>query len=558
MTSPVWERFYPPGVRASFAPAPETLTDLFEEAVRRHESRIGLSFHDWEMSYGEWGAEARKVAAALRSRGIGPGDTVALYLPNSPFHLIFFFGALLAGARIAHFSPLDAHRELLFKCHDSEAKLLVTLAEAPFMDMAQRLFKERAVPRVVLCEERCFLRSAASAPGRPNPGAFIETCNEFLSGASDDAPSARCAPHDIALLQYTGGTTGRAKAALLTHANLTAATRIYEAWFRGDGNSGPDARVLLMLPLFHIFALVAILLRRITEGSLLILRRRFDASEALDLIEQKRVTSLSGVPTMWVALANHASIGERDLSSLESITSGGAPLPVAVYERVKQLTGLNLRGGWGMTETCAAGTNLPPDMPPSKLGTVGLPMPGITVEIVDPSDPRKILAANQVGELRIKGPNVASGYWRVQEAERRSWQDGHLLTGDLARMDEDGFVYIVDRKKDLIISGGFNLYPQAIENAIMEYPAVAEVIVIGVPDAYRGEAAKAFIVLKAGEAEFSLETLQGFLAERLGRHEMPRALAFLQQLPKTSVGKLSRKQLRDQQLKQNGWTAETA
>ena len=278
------------------------------------------------------------------------------------------------------------------------------------------------------------------------------------------------------------------------------------------------------------------------EGNELLLRVRFDVATTLNDIEVKKATVFPGVPTMWIALANTPDIDKRDFSSLRYAASGGAALPVDVAERFEKLTGQRLGGGWGMTETSPAGTGLP-RVWSGKSGSVGLPLPGITMEIVALDDPRRRLNPGEKGEIRVKGPNVTKGYWNAPEETAAAFVDGYLLTGDIGYMDEDGYFYLVDRKKDMIISGGFNVYPRTIEEAIYEHPAVAEVSVIAVPDDYRGEAAKAFVQLKPGAGAFTLDELRTFLADKVGRHELPAHLEFRDALPKTAVGKLSKKEL---------------
>jgi long-chain acyl-CoA synthetase len=338
------------------------------------------------------------------------------------------------------------------------------------------------------------------------------------------------------------------KGCMLTHGNLTAALSIYQAWYEYDDPPEEADVVVLVLPLFHIYALTVVLLRGISNGATLLVRMRFDAGQILDDIERRRVTIFRGVPTMWIAIANYPGIETRDLSSLRDCSSGGAPLPVEVGRRFEKLTGLPLRGGWGMTETAPAGTNIPSTYTPARGATIGVPLPGILMDIASMEDPSKTLPPGEVGEIRIKGPNVTPGYWMKPEATAESFVDGWFLTGDIGYMDADGYFYIVDRKKDLILSGGFNVYPQMIEQMIYEHPAVGECIVIGVPDEYRGEAAKAFVTLREGAAPFTLEELREFLKDRLGRHELPQHLEFRDALPRTSVGKLSRKELRAEEL----------
>jgi long-chain acyl-CoA synthetase len=286
-------------------------------------------------------------------------------------------------------------------------------------------------------------------------------------------------------------------------------------------------------------------LRQIDSGNIILMHQRFDVEAVLRDIEVKRATAFLGVPTMWIAIANTPGFEKRDFSSLVLAGSGGAPLPVEIVKILGEKIGLSLKGGWGMTETCSAGTAHPKDGP-DKPASIGLPLPGIDLDVVSLDDPARVLGVGEVGEIRIKGPNVTKGYWNRPDESAAAYVDGRFLTGDVGYMDEDGYFFIVDRKKDMIISGGFNVYPQMIEQAIYEHPAVQEVIVIGIPDAYRGEAAKAFVKLRNGAEPFTLEDLRTFLAGKVGKHELPAALEFRNELPRTTVGKLSRHELRVQ------------
>ena len=356
-------------------------------------------------------------------------------------------------------------------------------------------------------------------------------------------------PDDIALLQYTGGTTGAPKGAILTHGNLTAAVAIYDAWFSGNGHIMQESdKLIAVLPLFHIYALTTILLRGLHSGVQILLHLRFDPESVLRDIEVKRATAFPGVPTMWIALDNYPGVEKRDFSSLRYCGSGGAPLPVETARNLNRRVGLTLRGGWGMTETSPAGTGFP-EHEPVLLGSIGVPLPGIELGVVALDDPHRALPPGETGELRIRGPNVTRGYWNRPEETAASFADGYFLTGDIGYMDDDGYFFIVDRKKDMILCGGFNVYPQMIEQAIYEHPAVNEVLVIGVPDAYRGETAKAFVSLRANAEPFTLESLREFLRDKLGPHELPTALEFRAALPRTPVGKLSKVELREESRK---------
>ena len=538
-----WERSYPPGVRWDAPLKITTLPALLDAAVAEFGPKTAIEFRERTISFERLGREAEQAAAAFLRAGTGRGSSLALYLPNTPYHPIAFFGGAKAGARLVHLSPLDAERELAHKLKDSGARTLVTTNVSTLLPMALRLLDCGLLDRVVVGDDAAWGPSATPVdPIPPEPGVISWTT--FTAGVERPAFWPKIMPADIALLQYTGGTTGVPKGAILTHGNLTSAVAIYDAWDDGQGLSQRGAgKVICVLPLFHIYGLTTILLRHIGRGNEILLRQRFDVETTLRDIEVKRATAFPGVPTMWIALANHPDIETRDFSSLIHCSSGGAPLPVEVAQRFERLTGRRLGGGWGMTETSPAGTNVPRTTA-GKPGSIGVPLPGIEMDVAALDDPRRRLAPGEVGELRIRGPNVTSGYWNRPEETAAAFVDGYFLTGDIGTMDADGYFFIVDRKKDMIIAGGFNIYPQMIEQAIYEHPQVEEVLVVGVPDDYRGEAAKAFVRLRAGAKGFTLEELQEFLQDKIGRHEMPRALEFRASLPRTAVGKLSKLELR--------------
>ena len=542
-----WERSYPPGVRWDAPITRSTLPALIDEAVVAHGPRTAIEFRERTITFEVLGREVNRFGAALMRDGMGPGTALALYLPNTPYHPFAFFGGAKAGVRLAHLSPIDAERELAHKLKDSGARVLVTTNIGHMLPMALKLLDMGLVDRVIVGEDEVWGPSPAPTspiPDRPE----VTTFAAFVNGAQPPAAWPAVTPDDIALLQYTGGTTGLPKGAILTHGNLTAAVDSYDIWFAGQGmtkTAGED-RVICVLPLFHIYALTTILLRCLRSGAEILLRLRFDVETTLRDIEGKRATGFPGVPTMWIAIANHPGVETRDFSSLALCSSGGAPLPVEVAQRFERLTGQRLGGGWGMTETSPAGTNLPKSGPP-KPGSIGLPLPGVELDVVSLDDPTRVLDPGQVGELRVRGLNVTKGYWNRPQESASSFVGDWFLTGDIGFMDEDGYFFIVDRKKDMIISGGFNVYPQMIEQAIYEHPAVDECVVLGIPDEYRGEAAKAFVKIRQGAQAFTLDELKAFLADKLGRHEMPAALEIRDALPRTPVGKLSKVELREEE-----------
>lgn len=541
-----WYKWYAEGVDPHFVPKPQTVNDRLARSYATWPDTVMIEYYGTEYTFAQMHGLVSQAARALAAAGIKKGDRVALHLPNCPWHPIFFFGALWHGAVITHLSPLDAEQELAHKLTDSGAKLVISLTTPEFAGRFPKLLADGVCPPLYLCPD------PVSGQGRDCPvipGAHA-VADLLLGHSTDPMDAVPVDPEDLALLQYTGGTTGVPKAAQLTHSNLATTSQMYSEMGKGEASQMPGKPALGYSPLFHIMGLSSGMIKRVSEGGTLCLRLRFDAASAIDEIEKLGIVSLGGVPTTWIAVLALPDIEKRDLSSLDYVASGGAPLPVEVYNRVKQLTGHKLRGGWGMTETSPAGTTVPRGMPDDKLGTIGVPVPGLDMKIVDVDDCEKVLAPGQSGEMVIKGPNVTKGYWNKSDAENAACftKDGYFLTGDIGYMDDDGWFFIVDRKKDLILSGGFNVYPLTIENAIHQHPDVLEAMVIGVPDAYRGESAKAFVMLNPGASEFSLDELKDFLADKLGRHEIPRHLEFRDELPRTAVGKASRKMLKDQEL----------
>jgi long-chain acyl-CoA synthetase len=538
---------YPPGITWD-APLPRiALPAMLDQSAAAYADRVAIEFRDRPISYPQLAAMVDHAAAAFLRAGYGPGQSVALFLGNTPDHPVSFFGALKAGARVVHLSALDGEIALSHKLTDSAARVLVTSNLSTLMPMALKFLQRGLLDRLIVCNDAAW-GDAGNATAELPDDPRIVLFHDFASGAQPPPSWPEVDPDDVALLQYTGGTTGLPKGAMLTHANLAAASHQFNLWGQParQARGSRGERVICVLPLFHIYALLVVLIRGIEVGDTLSLHQRFDAQAVVRDIEEKKATIFPGVPTMWIAIANLPDIDSRDLSSLISAGSGGAPLPVEIASVFQRKTGLALKSGWGMTETCGAGTGHPIGGP-DKAGSIGVAFPGIEMDIVSVEDSSHVLGAGQTGEIRIRGPNVTRGYWNRPQDSAASFVGDFFLTGDIGYRDEDGFYFIVDRKKDMIISGGFNVYPQMIEQAIYTHPAVQEVIVIGVPDPYRGEAAKAFVTLKSGAAPFTLDELRAFLTGKLGKHELPAALDFVAELPRTPVGKLSRHELRAQQ-----------
>jgi long-chain acyl-CoA synthetase len=546
MTHP-GEKFYPEGVQWDDPIAQGTLPDLLSKAAVDYGARVAIEFRDRPISYAGLEAMVEVAASAYLRAGYGKNHSVALFLGNTPDHPVNFFGALKAGSRIVHLSPLDGEIALSHKLSDSGARVLVTSNLSALLPTALKFLAKGLLDRLIVCEDDDWGKvGTPQAPLPDNPA--IITFRQFIDGAARPSQWPDITADDVALLQYTGGTTGLPKGAMLSHGNLTAAVSVYDVWGKGARaeRGNPVERVICVLPLFHIFALTVVLLSSLRRGHLISLHQRFDVEAVMRDIEVKRATAFPGVPTMWIAVAALPDLDKRDLSSLSSAMSGGAPLPVEVAKILERRVNMKLKSGWGMTETCSPGTAHPSEGP-DKPGSIGLMLPGIELDVVALDDSRKVLPTGEVGEIRIRGPNVTKGYWNKPKETADAFVGDRFLTGDIGYMDADGYFFLVDRKKDMIISGGFNVYPQMIEQAMYEHPAVHEVIVIGIPDDYRGEAAKAFVKLRAGAKPFSLDELKAFLTGKLGKHEIPAALEFIDELPRTSVGKLSRHELRNAQ-----------
>jgi long-chain acyl-CoA synthetase len=559
MTNMPWVASYPEALRWDAEIAVGPVDQLLDDAARRWPDRAAIDFMGREISFAELNHLAARAACGLQALGVGPGVHVGLYLPNSPHYMIAFFGVLKAGGVVVNYSPLDAERVLEHKVEDSRTDVLVTLDLAALYPQMARLLGRTRLKTLVVGN----LGEMAAHPGPVT--AHLKAAGQLAEVPEDKrhVPFARLIDNDgryvrhdigdpreaLAVLQYTGGTTGMPKGAMLTHANLTAANQQYmlTATLGGANLQEGAERFLCVLPPFHIYALSVNMLFGLRLGATQTLHVRFDPAEVLKDLSAKKITVFPGVPTMYTAINQFPGVEQFDLRSLKYCGSGGAPLPAEVHQRFMQLTGCSLAEGWGMTETAPAGT-FSPMTAAQRVGSCGLPMPGIEIRLASLTDPDAYVGIGERGEMVIKGPNVMKGYWNADEATSKAFnRDGFMCTGDVAQMDADGYIHIVDRTKDMLLCSGFNVYPRIIEEAIYAHPSVAEVCVIGVPDAYRGQSPKAFVALKPGAEPITLEALKAFLADKIGKHEMIGALEVRAVLPKTPVGKLSKKTLVDEE-----------
>ena len=529
--------------------APLSLPDMLAASVARRGDAPMLDFLGRQFSYAEVARGAARVARGLQQRGIVKGSRVGLFLPNVPHYVAAYYGALAAGATVVNFSPLYTVAELEAQVEDSGTELLFTISAAALLPTALKVLDGSSLKRLVVGSVagglpatksmlyRLFKRSEVAAlPADPR----IIRFSALTDNDGKPEPAAIDAAQDIALIQYTGGTTGTPKGAKLTHQNLTANARQVNAI---DPDHDAADRILGVLPFFHVFANTCVLNRTILNGGAITMLPRFDAKQALDAITRTKTTALPGVPTMYQALLDHPDLAKTDFSSLRICISGGAPMPAELREKFTAATGASLVEGYGLTESSGVVATNPYDGP-VRPGTIGQPIPATHIRLLDKEDPSKDAPDGEPGELAVKGPQIMQGYWNRPEADKDCFtDDGWLRTGDVAVVEEGGYIRIVDRLKDMIAVGGFKVYPSVIEAHLYEHPAVKEAIVLGVPDAYRGEAPKAFVTLEDG-FDVSGEALAAWLNPQLGKHERVNAVEVRLNLPKTMIGKLDRKALR--------------
>lgn len=544
-----WLKHYPEGIDWNQKFEARPVYAVLDDALRHWPDNLFLDFLDRKFTYREIHALVNKAARGFQELGVGRSTKVGLFLPNCPHQVIAFFGALKAGATVVNYSPLYSEAELLHQIEDSQTDIMVTLDLEALYPKVKTLLAESRLRHVVVGR----LQEMMSAPKKwlfpivqrrsiaavTYDGAHTRF-SDFLDNEGDYAPVDIDPDEDLAVLQYTGGTTGTPKGAMLSHSNIYINAAQAYAWGK-DFEPGGE-RMVGALPFFHAFAMTSILVLSPMGGAEIILHPRFDIELLMKDIAKKKPTSIAAVPTMYTAINHHPKASAETLGSLKWCVSGGAPLPGDVKDAFKKLTGVDIVEGYGLTE-CSPMATTAPYSEPNKPGSIGLPIPQTKIYIVDREDPTRILPLGESGEICIEGPQVMKGYWRNAEATAESIVDGRLRTGDVGYTDEDGFTFIIDRMKDMILVGGFNVFPRVVEEALYKHPAVMEVTVIGVDDDYSGQVPKAFVVLKNPDEPLGQDELLAFLAEHIGKHELPREIEFRDALPKTMIGKLSKKEL---------------
>ncbi len=540
-----WDQFFPPLSMPGM---------FFGSAGRRGDANL-LDFMGRKYSYADVAAGVVRVARGLQDLGVKKGDRIGLFLPNVPHYVTAYYGAMAIGATVVNFSPLYTVDELNHQVEDSGTKILFTLSASAVFPTAYQVLQQSSLERLVVGSvagalpgaKALFYRLFRRKENSPQPD--DDRITPFADLTDNDGKFIAPNIHpekDIALLQYTGGTTGVPKGAMLSHQNLTANARQINSI---DPFIDDDDRLMGVLPFFHVFANSAVLNRTVQRGGEIVMLPRFDAKQTLKAITRNQITAMPGVPTMYQALLDHPDIDKTNFSSLKVCVSGGAPLPLELKKKFEAKTGAKLVEGYGLTESSGV-VSANPYSGLNKSGTIGQPVPGTLVKLVDKEDPTKQVPEGEPGELIFSGPQVMQGYWNRPDADDDVFVDGFLRTGDVAVIDEDGYVKIVDRLKDMIAVGGFKVFPSQVEEVLYKHDAVKEALVIGVPDDYRGESPKAFVALEEG-SDIDGAALKGWLNPQLGKHERVSDVVVRESLPKTMIGKLDRKALRAEELDPN-------
>lgn len=549
-----WIESYPEGIEWD---TPIDTTPVHEQLLAscaKMGDATALDFLGAQTSYRRLGEQVNALAGALQSEmGIKKGDRIALLMPNTPNYVIAYFAILRIGATVVNCNPLYSFGELSHIIKNSGAEILITLDLKVTFDNAERLVTEGHVKKLVVAHFpnalpgakkllfKAFKRKDLAKPSASRASAAVISFEHLMGLGRTPTPVAIDPATDVAVQQYTGGTTGTPKGAMLSHANIAANMSQIDKW--GCGLFYPPSKIVAVLPFFHIFAMTVCMNVPLCSGAQVVMLPRFDLKAFLSLMKRTKPNVLPAVPTLLHALATKSTATAEILAPLEVAISGGAGLPNETRVAFAKKSDAILAEGYGLTEaspviTCAA------LRVPSKPGSIGLPLPASDVRFVSLEDPEQEVAPGERGELVVKGPQVMLGYFRDEEATRQAFTtSGYLRTADVGYFDEDGYVFLVDRIKDLIICSGFNVYPRVIEDAIYRHPAVDETNVIGVKDEYRGEAPVAYVKLKDGQT-LTQEELKSFLRDQLSKLEMPREIIFRDELPKTMVGKLSKNDLR--------------
>lgn len=545
----LYRKSYPAGIKWDAHIPVYPVFEMLEQTAKKFGDRPAFDFLGYKLTWGEVHEQASRLARSLQDRGIGKGRRVGLFLPNCPLFVIAYYAIARTGATAVNYNPLYSEKELAHQINDSGTDTMITADLELLYGKMSKMFGNTCLEHLIVAKFTSMLafpKNILFPLVKKKELAKVEVSNnvvwyhDLISHHNDPLPAQIDPVSDVVVLQYTGGTTGTPKGAMLTHQNVVANTEQCCMWLTGV-NQGQD-KMLGVLPFFHVFAMTTVMNFSVRNGLEIIALPRFELEGTLKLIHKKKPNYFPAVPAIYNAINNHKKLGNFNLRSLRSCISGGAPLPVEVKKTFEKNTGCIVIEGYGLTESSPV-VSANPQQGVNKPGSIGLPFPGTIVEILNPDDKKTPMALGERGELCVRGPQVMKGYWNKPNETEDVLKDGRLYTGDVAIMDEEGYIFIVDRIKDMIITNGYNVYPRNVEEAIYQHHAVEEVIVAGLHDDARGEIVKAWIKLKEGE-QLSVEKLKEFLAQRISPMEMPRQIEFRDKpLPKTMIGKLSRKDI---------------
>jgi len=542
-----WLKHYEEGVPHTLEYPQKILPVLLQEVAEKHGEKPAIFFFGRILTFDQLNCLIDRFAAILHHLGIGKGDRVAIVLPNLPQYPIVHYAIMRLGAVIVPVNPLYVERELKYQLNDSGAKAAIVLnlvyprlkairAETSLENIIVTSVKDYLPPLLKLLYRFKERKKGTVARVKKEPG--VHFFMELMKQKLPSAPEVKVSVNDVAMFLYTGGTTGVSKGTVLTHENLVANAFQTRSWV-SDIRDGEEV-ILSALPFFHSYGMTTCMHLSLVCHSKALLVPRFDTRQVLKLVQKHRVTIFPGVPTMYIAINNYPDVHKYDLSSIRACISGGAALPVEVQRQFERLTGGRLVEGYGLSEASPV-THANPLYGLRKEGSIGVPFPSTEAKIVD-LETCEDLPVGEIGELAVRGPQVMQKYWNRPEETQQTLRNGWLLTGDVARMDEDGYFYIVDRKKELIITSGFNVYPREIEEVLFQHPKVAEAAVIGVPDAHRGEVIKAYVVVKEGKTA-TTEEIISFCQGKLARFKIPKIVEFRPELPKSMIGKVLRRVL---------------
>ena len=554
MSSKTWHRFYDPGVPPVLEFEDITLPGFLERSAAEYPDAMALIFLNRTMTYRELQADVDRFAAALARLGVGPGIRVAVQLPNLPQTVIAFYAALSLGATVVMTNPLYVEREIEHQWNDAGCTVAV-VADFLFDRRVAHIREKLAVEHYVIASIPDFLRFPLNllAPLRlrradppllasVKPGPGVHLMRSLMKQTAPDRPRPAIAMDDTALLQYTGGTTGVAKGAMLTHRNLSCNVQQVTAWFV-DVRRGGEV-MMGVLPFFHVFGLtVAMAFPLSVAGAVVLMPNPRDMPQLIASISKHRVTLFPAVPAMFNAIVNAQGVEKLDLTSVRSCFSGSAPLPPDILQRFEKMTGGKIVEGYGLTETSPV-THANPLDGRRKIGSIGVPLPNTDMKVVSLEDGTTEVGVGKQGELLLKGPQVMRGYWNAPEQTAAAFTDGWFRTGDIASVDADDYTFIVGRKKDMIIAGGYNIYPDEIDAVLVAHPAVLEAATVGIPDPKRGETVKSFVVLRPGQRA-TADELTEYCRRELAAYKVPRSFAFLDELPKSSALKILRRELQN-------------